>query len=104
MRERAGRRRSGGGPARGLDRELWAFADPRFWTGELADALTAADQTIGPDGRPIDVDDPLAEMLSRHGPGSPQARVHHLRAPVVRAAVAETERRLRAVGLTSASR
>ena len=82
--------------ARGLDQELAAFADPRFWTGDLADAVTAADQTTGPDGRPMDVETRLADMLRRHGPGSPQARAHGVRAPVIRAAVAATERRLRA--------
>lgn len=83
---------------RGLNGELAAFGDPRCWTGPLADALTTADQTTGPDGRPVDVETRLADMLRRHGPDSPQRRVHHLRAPVVRAAVARTERRLLAAG------
>ena len=87
---------------RGLDGTLAAFAEPRFWTGGLADALTAADQTTGPDGRPMDVEARLADMLRRHGPGSPQARAHPLRAPAIRAAVAGTERRLRAAELTAA--
>ena len=86
----------------GLDRELAAFADPRCWTGPLADALTAADQTTGPDGDPMDVESRLADMLRRHGPDSPQARVHHLRAPVVRAAVTHTEHRLLAARLADA--
>jgi hypothetical protein len=69
---------------------------------ELADALTAADQMTGPDGRPMDGETRLADMLRRHGPDSPQARVHHLRAPVVRAPVAETEHRLLAGRLADA--
>jgi hypothetical protein len=87
---------------RGLGDELAAFDDPRCWTGRLADALTAADQTTGPDGRPMDVETRLADMLRRHGPDSPQARVHHLRAPVVRAAVADTEQWLLTIRLAGA--
>jgi hypothetical protein len=88
---------------RGLDTQLLTYGDARCWTGRLADALTAADQTTGPDGRRMDVDTRLEDMLRRHGPDSPQARVHDLRAPVVRAAVANTERRLRAVRLADAA-
>ena len=86
----------------GLDRELAAFADPRCWSGRLADALTTADQTTGPDGRPVDLETRMADMLRRHGSGSPQARVHHLRAPVLRAAVGQTERHLLAARLAAA--
>jgi hypothetical protein len=88
--------------ARGLDAEMRAFADPRFTTGRLADALTTADQTTDPDGRPVDVETRLADVLRRHGPDSPQARVHHLRAPAVRAAVARTDQRLLASHLAAA--
>lgn len=86
----------------GLGHEMAAFDDPRCWTGRLADALTAADQTTGLDGRPMDVEARLADMRERHGPDSPQARAHHLRAPAVRVAVAHSEHRLLAVRLASA--
>jgi len=60
----------------------------------LADALTYADQTTGPDGRPMAVDDRFTDMLTRHGPHSPQAQVHSVRAPAILAAVRRTEQRL----------
>ncbi|MGY1631148.1 HD domain-containing protein [Geodermatophilus sp. SYSU D01186] len=72
--------------------------------GPLADALTYADQTTGPDGRPMRVDDRLADMLRRHGPDSPNGRAHPLRAPAVRAAVRRTEQRLQRVRAESDTR
>jgi hypothetical protein len=65
-------------------------------TGLGADALTYTDQTTAPDGQVMDVEDRLTEMLRRHGPDSPNARVHERRAPAMRAAVQCTEQRLRA--------
>jgi putative nucleotidyltransferase with HDIG domain len=79
---------------RGLSAELKPFDDERFVCGPLADAVTFADQTSGPDGGVVDVETRMADMLRRHGPHSPNARCHGLRAPVLRAAVAATERRL----------
>jgi len=79
---------------RGLGAELEAFDDPAFVTGPLPDALIYADQTISADGHVLDVETRLADMLRRHGPDSPNARCHALRAPVLRAAVARTEARL----------
>jgi hypothetical protein len=70
----------------------------------LADALTYADQTIGPDGEPMDVEDRLEDMLRRHGADSPNARAHARRAPAVRAAVRRTEQRLRAAAPDSGLR
>ncbi|SDX63457.1 HD domain-containing protein [Geodermatophilus africanus] len=81
---------------RGLAGPLRAFSAPRFARGPLADALTYADQTTGPDGQVMAVEDRLAEMLRRHGPDSPNARVHPQRAPAIRAAVLRIEQRLRA--------
>jgi len=72
--------------------------------GPVADALTYADQTTGPDGEPVTVDDRLADMLRRHGPDSPNARAHALRAPAIRAAVRRTEQRLQGLRLESAVR
>lgn len=70
------------------------FADPRTWTGPLADALTWADQTTGPGGETVTVEARLREMLARHGPDSPNARCNAERAPVLVAAVRATEARL----------
>ncbi|MFG1920923.1 HD domain-containing protein [Cryptosporangium sp. NPDC048952] len=58
-----------------------AMADFPVEVSPLSDALTYADQTVGPHGRPYSVDQRMAEMLGRHGPGSPQARAHQKRAP-----------------------
>jgi HD domain len=80
----------------GLAAPLQAFPADRYGSGPVPDALTYADQTTGPTGERMDVEDRLAGMLRRHGPDSPNARVHHQRAPAIRAAVDHTERRLRA--------
>ena len=79
---------------RGFSPYLQRYADARFRTGPLADALTYADQTTGPGGEVVDVEDRLADMLRRHGPDSPNARVHDQRAPEIRAAVERTRARL----------
>ncbi|GAA0312580.1 HDIG domain-containing metalloprotein [Kineococcus aurantiacus] len=63
----------------------------------LADVLTWADQTTGPDGQPVSLDERLADMLHRHGPDSPNARSHHDREPDLRAAVRRVEDRREAV-------
>jgi hypothetical protein len=81
---------------RGLSPQLLEFDDETFMSGPLADAIIYADQTTGPDGHPIDLEHRMADMLRRHGPDSPNARCHHVRAPVLRAAVKATEDRLQA--------
>ncbi len=81
---------------RGLAADLEAFPADRYASGPVADALTYADQTTGPTGERMDVEDRLAGMLRRHGPDSPNARVHDQRAPAIRAAVDRTERVLHA--------
>jgi len=81
---------------RGLAADLEAFPADRYASGPVADALTYADQTTGPAGERMDVEDRLAGMLRRHGPDSPNARVHDQRAPAIRAAVDRTERVLHA--------
>ena len=80
---------------RGLSAELREFDDELFVTGALADAVTYADQTTGPNGVAVDVETRMADMLRRHGPDSSNARVDRLREPVVRAVVRRTEQRLR---------
>ncbi|GAB3846378.1 hypothetical protein GCM10027610_064350 [Dactylosporangium cerinum] len=77
---------------RGLHHELAEF--PRELS-PVADALTYADQTVGPDGTRVDVRARMAEMLARHGANSDNARVHHLRAPDILAAAERVEHRLR---------
>ena len=79
---------------RGLSAELDAFGDPAFVDGALPDALTYADQTTSAQGQVVDVQTRLDDMLLRHGPDSPNARCHHLRAPAIRAAVDRTSDRL----------
>ena len=79
---------------RGLSAPMRSFDSARYARGPLADALTYADQTTGPDGQAMTVEGRLADMLRRHGPESPNARAHARRAPAIRAAVRRTEQRL----------
>jgi hypothetical protein len=76
---------------RGLSDRMDGFPAARYACSLLADALTYADQTTGPDGRVMPVDARLADMLRRHGPDSPNARAHEQRGPAVRAAVRRIE-------------
>jgi putative nucleotidyltransferase with HDIG domain len=62
----------------------------------VSDALTYADQTTGPGGQPVSLDERMAEMLARHGPDSVHARVHPEREPYLRAVAARVEQRLSA--------
>jgi hypothetical protein len=77
-----------------LDEEMSRFPVSVYGTGAAADALTYADQTIDPDGRPVDVEDRLADMLRRHGVDSPNGRCHVPRGELIRGAVRRTEERL----------
>jgi putative nucleotidyltransferase with HDIG domain len=60
----------------------------------VADARTYADQTTGPAGQLLPIRARLADMLTRHGPHSPQARVHHLREPYLLTIAERVEQRL----------
>ncbi|GAA0256928.1 HD domain-containing protein [Cryptosporangium japonicum] len=80
--------------ARGLGA---AMADFPVEVSLVSDALTYADQTVGPHGRPYSVDQRMAEMLGRHGPDSPQARAHRARAPYLRGVASRMENALRLV-------
>lgn len=51
----------------------------------VMDALTYADQTVGPDGVAMTTDERVRDMLARHGPDSPNARAHDQRGPYLRA-------------------
>jgi putative nucleotidyltransferase with HDIG domain len=76
---------------RGLDSQLAEFA----WAqNAVSDALTIADQTIGPNGRPLSLEDRMQDMLDRHGPDSPNARAHPQRRAYFRAALERVSSRL----------
>lgn len=77
--------------ALGLGGPLVAY--PRE-AGPVADALTYADQTVDSRGRRVSLQDRLADMLDRHGPDSPNAQVHHLRAPHLLAIARRVEARM----------
>ncbi len=81
---------------RGLADPMSCFPAGGYAYGPVADALTYADQTTGPAGEVMDVEDRLADMLRRHGPDSPNAMAHAQRAPAIRLAVHRTGQRLRA--------
>jgi putative nucleotidyltransferase with HDIG domain len=76
---------------RGLGPALRAFPAE---ISPLSDALTYADQTIGPHGRPFTVEQRMAEMLRRHGPDSPQAEAQRARGPYLLAVASRVRRRL----------
>lgn len=67
----------------------------------LSDALTYADQTVGPHGRRMTLDERMTDMLARHGAQSPHAQVHHLREPFLRAVADRVAPRLAAHGLAA---
>jgi hypothetical protein len=62
----------------GLSAQLADFAVP---DPALLDVLTYADQTIGPGGVAMQVEDRIADMLRRHGQDSPNARAPPRRGP-----------------------
>ena len=84
--------------AQGLALPLADF--PREQT-PLSDALTYADQTVGPNGRPMSVAERSADMLARRGGDSPNAKVHHLRGPYLLAVADRVRPRLHAPVLQS---
>jgi putative nucleotidyltransferase with HDIG domain len=77
----------------GLGRSLRQF---RVEDSSVLDALTYADQTTGPIGEPMTIQRRLSDMLRRHGPDSPNAQVHHERAPYLFAVGQRVEERLQA--------
>lgn len=76
----------------GLDRQLHSFPDER---SSVTDALAYADQTVGAHGQPLRMEERMADMLRRHGSGSPNAAAHEARAPYLREMAARVEERLR---------
>ena len=76
---------------RGMVSELAEFD----WAQDaVSDALTIADQTVGPNGRPVSLEDRMQDMLDRHGPDSPNARAHPQRRAYFRAAFERVSSRL----------
>jgi len=84
-----------------LDRQLEAY---RFSQDAVSDALTVADQTIGPKGQAMTVDERMSDMLKRHGPNSPNALAHPQRERYIRAAARRVAVRLERDVLTVGSR
>jgi hypothetical protein len=54
---------------------------------DLADALTYCDMTTSPDGQPVPVENRLAEICARYGPGHTVTRATTKSAPEITAAV-----------------
>jgi hypothetical protein len=76
---------------RGFDSMMAEFD---FEDGPVSDALTYADQTVGPYGRRMTVPYRIAEAISRHGPDSPNARARVDRVPYLLAVADRVEQRL----------
>lgn len=78
------------------------FADQmakfEFEDSPVSDALTYADQTIGPGGRRMTVSYRIAEAIARHGPDSPNARARVDRVPYLLAVADRVEARLAELG------
>lgn len=64
----------------------------------VSDALTYADQTVGPAGRRMTLQERATDMLTRHGPDSPNAQVHDVRWPYLVGVANRVERRLHSAG------
>lgn len=84
----------------GLGREIEAFP---FREDPVTDALTTADQTVGPNGRRMLVEERMADMLRRHGPDSPNGQAHGQRGPYLLKAVHRTLERLSGVAAEATS-
>ena len=65
-----------------------------FEEGPVSDALTYADQTVGPHGRRMTVTYRIAEAITRHGPDSPNARARVDRVPYLLAVAERVEQQL----------
>jgi len=69
-------------------------APHRFQEDGVSDALTYADQRIGPDGTQVPLPQRIAEVLDPHGPDSPNAKARSRWEPHLCAAAARVEQRL----------
>jgi putative nucleotidyltransferase with HDIG domain len=74
------------------ERGLAAQLSPEFEpaTAELTDALIYCDMTAGPDGQHMHVDQRLADIRARYGPGDPVSRALVRSAPLLTEAVVRT--------------
>jgi hypothetical protein len=70
------------------------MAEFEFEQNEVSDALAYADQTVGPGGQRMKIQDRIAEAIRRHGPNSPNAQARIDREPYLLAAAARVEKRL----------
>lgn len=70
------------------------MAEFPFEDSVVSDALTYADQTMGPYGQPMTVPYRINEAITRHGPDSPNARARVDRVPYLLAVAERVERRL----------
>lgn len=80
---------------RGFDLLL---ADFTFEDSSVTDALTYADQTVGPNGRRMTVPYRITEAITRHGPDSPNAQARIDRVPYLLAVADRVELRLATSG------
>jgi hypothetical protein len=64
-----------------------------FEDSPVSDALTYADQTVGPHGRRMTMPYRIAEAMTRHGPDSPNVRARDDRVPYLLAAALRVEQR-----------
>jgi HD domain len=69
---------------------------------ELTDALTYCDMTTGPDGRPLTVEERLAEIRTRYGHGHVVDRSIRHATPRIKASTLTVRRRLLAYPMNSA--
>jgi hypothetical protein len=76
---------------RGLDDRLREF---EFVEDALSDALTVADNTTGPNGMVMSLDERIRDKLKRHGSGSSNARANPERDDYIRAAARRVSQRL----------
>ncbi|MEJ3743922.1 HD domain-containing protein [Actinomycetes bacterium KLBMP 9797] len=71
-----------------------ALARFRHEESPVSDALTYADQTVGPRGQRMSLEERLTEVLARHGAHSAHAQVHPLRSAHIRDAAHRVEQRM----------
>jgi hypothetical protein len=82
-----------------LDRQLEAYP---FSQDAVSDALTVADQTTGPHGEAMTVEERIRDMLKRHGPDSPNALAQPQREPYIRDAATRVAERMEHSGVDRA--
>src|SRR6478735_7713580 len=80
---------------RGFSDLMATFA---FEESPVSDALTYADQTVGPHGKRMTIEYRINEAIARHGPDSPNARARVDRVPYLLGVAARVEDRLARVG------